>query len=94
MYQAQFQKIFEIQKQIKDIHPLLERVFPVVVAKDGHFLILMLTPLERSMYSSKRSPRQYHYPKNLGLRFRLSVMETEPPVWSQKMRSTPSKVMS
>ena len=94
MYQAQFQKIFEIQKQIRDIHPLLERVFPVVVAKDGHFLIFDVDPFVEKYVFIKKEPSPVPLPKNLGLRFRLSVMETEPPVWSQKMRSTPSKVMS
>ena len=38
-YTQQLQKVFTIQKKIQDIHPLLEKVFPIVIAKEGLFLI-------------------------------------------------------
>ena len=71
MYQAQFQKIFEIQKQIRDIHPLLERVFPVVVAKDGHFLIFDVDPLGEKYVFIKKEPSPVPLPKKLRASFPL-----------------------
>ena len=40
----QLQKIFELQANIQDIHPFLEKLFPIVVAEDGQFLIYDAEP--------------------------------------------------
>lgn len=40
----QLQKIFAVQSKIADIHPLLERVFPVALVEDGQFLIFDVDP--------------------------------------------------
>lgn len=43
-YSNQLQKIFAVQSKIADIHPLLERVFPIALVEDGQFLIFDADP--------------------------------------------------
>jgi len=38
-YNSKLQKIFEVQNKIKDIHPFLEKVFPIAIVEDNHFHI-------------------------------------------------------
>ena len=38
-YTDKLQKIFEIQHKILDIHPLLNKVFPITIVEDDNFLI-------------------------------------------------------
>lgn len=38
-YSHKLQKIFEIQRIVQDVHPILEKVFPVAIADEGCFLI-------------------------------------------------------
>jgi len=45
------QKIFEIQRQIQDIHPFLEKVYPIAIVDEDHFLI----------YDRDGAADRYHY---------------------------------
>ncbi len=38
-YSHKLQKIFDIQRAVQDVHPILEKVFPVAIAEEGCFLI-------------------------------------------------------
>ncbi|PLV56259.1 hypothetical protein AS006_06790 [Thermotoga sp. SG1] len=37
-YQKDLQKIIKVWESIKDVHPFLEKIFPVAIATDGGFL--------------------------------------------------------
>lgn len=50
----QVQKVFEVQGMIQDIHPFLERLFPIALVEDDHFLIYDLEPHSRR-YALARS---------------------------------------
>lgn len=41
---AELQKVFEIQKQIQDIHPFLDRLFPIAVVENDRFLVYDVEP--------------------------------------------------
>jgi len=69
------QKIFEIQKEIMDIHPLLERVFPVVIAKDGHFLIFDVNLSGKRYAFIKKEPSPVPLPEKLRAAFPLECYE-------------------
>jgi hypothetical protein len=43
-YNNQLQKVIEIQKTLKGIHPFLQKAFPLAVAEGDHFLIYDLDP--------------------------------------------------
>ncbi len=43
-YLSQLQKIFEIQENIQDIHPFLQKLYPVAIVEDGYFLIYDVEP--------------------------------------------------
>ncbi|NJE25691.1 hypothetical protein E3E22_03450 [Thermococcus sp. MV5] len=76
MYQSRrLQKIFEIQKEIMGIHPLLERVFPVVIAKAGHFLIFDVDSSERRYVFIKKEPSPVPLPEKLRAAFPLECYE-------------------
>ncbi len=38
-YIPQLQQIFTVQQTIRDIHPFLEKLFPVAIVKDEQFFI-------------------------------------------------------
>jgi hypothetical protein len=38
-YSTQLHKVFEVQKTIQDIHPYLERLFPIAIVENDQFLI-------------------------------------------------------
>jgi anion-transporting ArsA/GET3 family ATPase len=38
-YSNQLQRVFEIQEIIQDIHPFLEKLFPIAIVENDHFLI-------------------------------------------------------
>ena len=43
-YYESVNRLFDVQKKIVDIHPFLERVFPVAVAEDDQFMIYNVNP--------------------------------------------------
>jgi hypothetical protein len=43
-YLPQLQQIFQLQQTIRDIHPFLEKLFPVAIVKDDQFFIYDLDP--------------------------------------------------
>lgn len=43
-YLPQMQKIFDIQQKIQDIHPFLQKLYPVAIVKDNHFLVYDIAP--------------------------------------------------
>ena len=43
----QLQKIFEVQEIIQDIHPFLEKLFPIAIVENDHFLIYDTEPNSR-----------------------------------------------
>ena len=76
MYQTQMlQKIFEIQKEIVDIHPLLEKVFPVAVVKDGNFLIFDADPLRNEFVFIKKEASSLPLPEKIRAAFPLECYE-------------------
>lgn len=60
---TQFQKVFEVQGMIRDIHPFLERLFPIALVEGDHFLIYDIEPhsqrytLARSVATSMPIPQ-------------------------------------
>ena len=47
----QLQQIFTIQKQIQDIHPFLQKLYPVAIVKDDQFLV----------YDVEEGASEYHF---------------------------------
>ncbi|MCS6906465.1 MAG: hypothetical protein RML93_01120 [Anaerolineales bacterium] len=40
----QLQTVFEVQERILDIHPFLEKLFPIAIVENDHFLIYDAEP--------------------------------------------------
>ena len=56
VYETKLQKIFEIQKQIEDIHPFLQNVFPVAIVDDGCYQIYDTRPPHQQYKFIKQFP--------------------------------------
>ncbi len=44
LYVPKLKGISEIQERIQDIHPFLEKLFPVAIVEDGYFLVYDVNP--------------------------------------------------
>ena len=56
-YTDQLQKVFEVQQKIIDIHPFLEKVYPIAVVEDDQFFI----------YDTEPSGKQYIFIKQAAI---------------------------
>lgn len=50
-YLPQLQQIFTLQRQIQDIHPFLQKLYPVAIVKDAQFLV----------YDAAEGASEYHF---------------------------------
>ncbi len=55
-YKDALQKVFEIQSNIKDVHPFLEKMYPIAIVKDDYFFIFDVDSLGKSYVFVKKSP--------------------------------------
>ena len=74
-YSSQLQKILEVQVDILDIHPLLEKVFPVAVVENDHFLIYDKRPSNLEYVLIKMVATQMPIPTGVRAAFPLESYE-------------------
>ena len=75
IYNQGLQKILDIQDQIKDIHPLLNRVFPVVVAENDTFFIFDCVNPGKKYEFVKKVPVSMPIPPSIRAAFPLDSYE-------------------
>jgi hypothetical protein len=70
-YNQSLQRVFQIQEQVQDIHPLLERVFPIAILEDNHFYLFDVDPSERKYVFIKDAPAKIEFPSGIRASFPL-----------------------
>lgn len=70
-YNSSLQKIFEVQNKIKDIHPFLEKVFPIAIVEDNHFHIFDIDSSGKKYIFVKEAPAPMLVPKGVRAAFPL-----------------------
>ncbi|MCD6551472.1 hypothetical protein [Thermotoga sp.] len=70
-YQKNLQKIIEIREEIKNVHPFLEKIFPVAIVTDGSFFVFEFNPEERRFFLVRKFPAKMEIPESLRAAFPL-----------------------
>lgn len=74
-YDSDLQKIFEVQNKIKDIHPFLEKVFPIAIVRDNYFFVFDADSSGKRYVFVKESPTPMPVPKGVRAAFPLECYE-------------------
>jgi len=70
-YVDQLQNVFEIQQNILDIHPFLEKVFPIAIVEDGQFFIYNTEPTGKEYKFVKQTAVPMPVPEGIRAAFPL-----------------------
>ena len=65
------QRVFKVQADIQDIHPLLEKLFPIAVFENDHFLIYDIDPRSPQYVFIKKSATPMPIPQGVRAAFNL-----------------------
>lgn len=76
-YLHQLQKIFEIQDGIQDISPYLEKLFPIAVVENGHFLIYDIEPSGSRYQFVKKAATPMPVPDGVRAAFSLESYDNQ-----------------
>ena len=76
-YDSDLQKIFEVQNKIKDIHPFLEKVFPIAIVENNHFFVFDVDSSGRKYIFVKKAPTPMPVPKGVRAAFPLECYENK-----------------
>jgi hypothetical protein len=68
---SQLQTVFEVQDGIRDLHPFLERVFPIALVDEGRFLIYDCEPGRRRYAFVREAPTPMPIPRGVRAAFPL-----------------------
>ena len=71
------QIIFQIQARIADLHPFLEKVFPIAIAEEGRFFIFDKAPLEPRYLLVKTAPTPMPIPQGVRAAFPLEAYDNQ-----------------
>lgn len=72
---SRLQKIFEVQEKIQDIHPFLQKLYPVAIVEDGYFLIYDTEPDNRQYRFVKKTAVPMPIPQGVRAAFPLESYE-------------------
>jgi len=67
----QLQKVFVVQATIRDLHPFLEKLYPIAVVEDAHFLIYDTEPDSRQYRFIRKSPTPMPIPPGVRAAFQM-----------------------
>jgi len=70
-YFIQLQKIFEVQEKIRDIHTFFDRLFPIAVVENDHFLIYDIEPNSLQYVFVKKAATPMPVPQGVRAAFQL-----------------------
>lgn len=70
-HSKQLEKVFEVQESIQDIHPFLEKLFPIAIVENSHFLIYDTEPHNRQYVLARKVPTPIPIPQGVRAAFRL-----------------------
>ncbi len=74
-YDPSLQRVFQIQEKIQDIHPFLERVFPIAMLEDNHFYLFDVDSSEKKYVFIKDAPAKMQFPSGIRASFPLDFYE-------------------
>ncbi|WP_054840189.1 hypothetical protein [Thermococcus sp. JCM 11816] len=74
MYAAELKKVFEVQREISDIHPILKKVYPIVVVK-GDELWIFEPDESKQTYNLVKTAKSKTPPLPEGIRAAFPVEE-------------------
>lgn len=74
-YADQLQKVFTVQKEIQDLHPFLEKVFPIAIVEDGKFFIYEPDPAGNQYVFTKEAAATYPVPPRIRAAFPLDFYD-------------------
>ena len=80
-YTPRLQKVLALQESIRDLHPFLEKVFPIALVKDDQFWIYDLAPSSREYIFVGQAPTPM--PIRRQLEGMLSDEDYEYMVWQE-----------
>lgn len=72
----QLQQIFEFQATIQDIHPFLEKLFPIAIVEDGNFLIYDVEPHSQRYVLIQKAATPMPIPKGVRAAFPLESYQS------------------
>ncbi len=70
-YKQQLQKVYELQQQIVDVHPLLRQVYPVAIVVDDQFCIFDIDDSGQAYTYVKQAPTPMPIPQGVRAAFPL-----------------------
>jgi len=76
-YNDGLQKVFEIQNRIEDIHPFLEKVFPIAIVENNHFFVFDVDSSGGKYIFVKKAPTPMPVPKGVRAAFPLECYENK-----------------
>ncbi|MDD2890995.1 MAG: hypothetical protein PHE49_10220 [bacterium] len=74
-YDSSLQRIFEIHNKIKDIHPSLEKIFPIAIVEDSFFFIFDTDSSGEKYVFVKKAPTPMPIAKGVKAAFPLNCYE-------------------
>lgn len=77
-YGASLDRIFEIQKEIRDIHPILQRVYPVAIFEDNSFYVFEPNATEKKYSLAKFETAKMAVPQKVRASMPLGFYGTKP----------------
>lgn len=76
-YSTALQRVFELKEKVAEIHPLLQKLYPVAVVKGERFYIFDLAETEDSYEFIKEAVSDMPVPQNLRAAFPLSFYDNK-----------------
>jgi hypothetical protein len=74
-YNNGLKKVFEIQNKIEDIHPFLEKTFPIAIVEDSYFYVFDTDSSGKKYIFIKKAPTQVPISKGVRAAFPLECYE-------------------
>jgi hypothetical protein len=72
----QMQKVFEVQKCILDVHPLLSKIFPIAVVEDDQFFIFDTHPTKNQYRFIKQAQTPMTFPPRIRAAFPMACYDS------------------
>jgi hypothetical protein len=74
-FHQQLQKVFEVQAVVQDIHPFLERVFPIAIVVDGRFQVFDADLELKAYFLAREGDMPMPVPQGVRAAFPLEAYE-------------------
>ncbi len=76
-FSTQFQKLTELHTQIKQLHPVLAHLYPVVIMEKKHFYIFDFDSVKQKYQFIKKVPTTFPLPEKIRAAFNLAEYDNQ-----------------